>query len=174
MQENQLVLSSLDDLDKALQGFLALVEHFKASEPVTLSLSQFLAESASVRKGRTAAYQVKLVNNSKEHLWLGLLVDIYLKENPIHPEGHHGYFSKEILVPSRSSQEVAFHYNWRELAVFVIDGISFPPDSTWFGPCSMPASYLVRAQLYSEGGDLVEELPLLQRLSEEAPEREIQ
>jgi hypothetical protein len=173
MQENQRSPASLDDIDKAMQGLLALAQHLKASDEAAVSLSRFSAASASVRQGETAAYQIKLLNQSQAHLWLGLVVDIYSRENPVHPDGHHAYFRKELFVPGRASRELAFHYNWRDLAAFVIDGIAFAPDSAWFGPCRAPAGYLVRAQLHSEEGDLVEELQLLQRLSGGAPEREI-
>ena len=164
MQETNLLRSSPDDIEKTMQGLLALAQHLKCKEEVAISLALFRARSASVRKGEIAEYAFKLVNNSKEHLWLGLLVGIYPRENPVHPQGHHAYFRKEIFVPSRSSQELAFHYNWRDSAAFIIDAIPFAPDSGWFGPYDEPARYLVCARLYGADAEPIEELPLLQRL----------
>lgn len=164
-----------------MQGLLSLAHYVKASSDVAVSLSQFMTESMVVRPGEVAEYVLKLVNNGKEHLWLGLLVDIYAYDNQTHPEGHHAYFRKDILVPSRSSQTLVLHYNWLDSAAFVLDGFSFAPDRSWSGPCDVAGNYLVWARLYGpaadgsqmslEGGSgteipmgLVEELPLLQRL----------
>lgn len=162
------------DLDRTMQGLLALATYVKANGDVAVSLSQFMVqgrdgESTLVRQGEVAEYVFKLINNTQEHLWLGLLVDIYARNNQVHPEGHHAYFRKDILVPSRSSQPLAFRYNWLDSAAFVLDGFSFAPDSSWHGPCDAPGDYLVWARLYNQGlefkdGELVEELPLLQRL----------
>lgn len=164
MKDKQSLLTSLDDLDRTMQGLLAFVQHLKATDEVTVSLSVFSATSAIVHKGQVAEYSVKLVNNSMDHLWLALLVDIYARENQSHPAGHHAFFRKELLVPSRSSQKLAFYYNWQDSAAFLIDGYSFAPDRSWFGPFDAPAEYLVWARLYLEGGELAEELALLQHL----------
>ena len=148
-----------------MQGFLALAQHLKREDEVDISLALFLARSASVRKGETAEYALKLVNNSKENVWLGLLVDIYARENPVRPQGHHAYFRKEIFVPGRSSRELAFHYNWQDTAAFVVDAVPFAPDNAGFGPYHETARYLIWARLYRERTELIEEHLLLQQLT---------
>jgi hypothetical protein len=163
MQEDKhLPLSN--DMDKALAGILALGQYLGTPDDVRASIAVLSAKSGAVRSGEPSKYEIKLVNNTRQHCWLNLIVDIYLKENPIHPEGHHAYFAKAVFVASRAIQNVVFIYDWQEKAAFAIDGVLIPVDDAWFGPCKAQKTYLVRAILRSMEGNQFEDLLLVQHL----------
>jgi hypothetical protein len=154
----------LNDVDKALAGIMALGQYLTTPDDVRASISVFSAKSGAVRAGEPTQYEIKLVNNTRQHCWLKLIVDIYLKENPVHPEGHRAYFAKAVFATSRAIQNVVFIYDWQEKAAFAIDGVLLPVDDAWFGLCKAKETYLVRAILRSMEGNLFEDLLLVQRL----------
>lgn len=154
----------LKDIQRAIGGIFAIVRYACSADVVSVSISLFSADAAHVRRGEDSRYELILVNNTVQHCWMRVLIDIYLRENQTHPHGHVAYFAKHIFVRSRGSQRVAVMYDWQEHARFLIDGVVCAPDRIWRGPCQADGVYLIRAMLFTDKEEPCEALTLTQRV----------
>ncbi len=153
------------DYRTALDGLRAMWHYSRALESIDIALSLLSATAPVVHPGRMTTYRVTLVNTGSEPRWLKLIVDIYSAGNPVHPEGHLGYFDKVVMVGARASQDVQIAFDWKECAVFKIEGVEFLADGLWLGPCRTAGVYLVRAIAAGEQGQTLAQLEIHQKLS---------
>jgi hypothetical protein len=154
------------DAYKVIKGFFAILRHGIFKDKICLGLSLFSTTSQVVNPGYNCAYTVGICNTSKQNTWVKLLFDIFLKENSVHPEGHYGFFEKAIFVRAHENQNLRIIYDWKAYVVIDIDGVSFEPDVLWSGDCESKGKYFVKALLFDEDGEAVDELTLVQNLSE--------
>ena len=118
-----------------------------------------------VKQGEPNKYVCVLTNNTARNCWARLLIDIYLKDNPVHPGGHYAYFAKNIHIGSKQSQKIELAYDWNDAAFFYVDGLKLIPDDIWRGFCMARTQYVVRALLKNEDGQPYEQLQLVQSLA---------
>lgn len=154
----------VNDLNRIIKGFFKVIRYFLSRDEIPVDLSLFSTNTGVIEKGKFCKYEIIIANNDLQHLWVRLLIDIYLKSNPHHPEGHYAYFEKRIFVKSHESQSVEFYYNWDNNVLFNIDGISMNPDTTWKGSCKTKDKYFVHALLLNEEGNLFNRLTVIQEL----------
>lgn len=153
------------DIKKIFFGFTNLVRCAYSQERLSVNLAYFSASSPSAHKNSTNSYDVVLANSTNSGVWVTLLFDLYLKENPTHPKGHYAYFGKKIFVKRRESQKVGIRYNWDSDLTFDIDGIILKPDTFWQGPCQTNGYYFVKAVLLNPKGVPYDQLNIIQDVS---------
>lgn len=153
------------DYMAGLKGLRSMVRHSRSMENSSLALSVLSSDSYMVRAGHLNWYQVKIANNTSDCRWFKLIVDIYLEENAVHPEGHFGYFDKVIMARPGDSQDVQIGFDWNECAVFRIEGVDFPADGLCWGPCRTAGVYSVRAIAAEKPGQTLAQLEIHQKLS---------
>lgn len=162
----QLVLNVFRDGGKVIKGFFAILWYGISKDNTNLSLSYFYTTSQVVKPGDNCTYEIVICNISKQSVWVKLRLDIYSKNNSVHPEGHYSYFEKAIFVGAHKRQPVHIIYDWKNRAVMDIDDVSFEPDVFWSGDCDVTGKYAVKAFLIDEKGKVFDELTLVQKLSE--------
>ena len=160
------MISVLRDAGNVISGFFAILWYSISKDKIKLSLSLFTTTSPVVRQGRHCPYNISICNVSEQNAWVRLIIDIYLKENPVHPEGHYGCFEKAIFMRAHQSLSLRIIYDWDEYASIYIDDVSFEPDVFWSGDCQFKGKYLVKALLLDKTGEAFSELSLVQNLSE--------
>jgi hypothetical protein len=154
----------LRDVKRSLAGVFAMGHYWMAKDDIAITLSQF-SSSSTVREGQLAKFEIVLANNASTNSWVRLMVDIYLKDNQTHPEGHYAYFDKHIYLWGQASQRLEVFYDWAQNATFVIDGVPIAADNIWRGACRTTGTYLVRAILLTNMGEPYEELAICNRLA---------
>lgn len=152
------------DLKKTITGITALIRHFLSSDDISTSLSLFSSSSILAKEGKESNYEITLANNTASPCWARLLIDIYLKNNPVHPEGHRAYFEKKIFITSRENQRIKISYNWKDKTIFEINGVSLNPDNVWRGECETKGKYFVKAVLLNEEGKPFDQLTIVQNV----------
>lgn len=70
-------------------------------------------------------------------------------------------------VKAYESQHGNIIYDWKDNIVIDIDDVSFGSDLFWFEDCVSMGKYVVKALLFDENGEVVDELELIQKLSDE-------
>jgi len=156
----------MEDIKRAISESILLMRHLISRDDIPLSLSLFSAGSKSVRWGQDADYMVALINNTDKPIWVRLLIDIYFKNKPVHPEGHHAYFEKMVFIPPSVSQEIRFAYNWKDKGWFEIKGVTLDPDHIWKGDCKINGRYFVYAILQDNGGRIIDQLTIVQEVNQ--------
>jgi hypothetical protein len=159
------MLISRDDGKKIITGIQHLWQYCRTEEHISLSLSQFSSGSAVVKQGEDNRYECVLTNNTTRDCRAKLLIDIYLKDNQMHPVGHYAYLAKKIYITSKRSQKIELVYDWNDRASFYVDGLKLIADDIWRGPCKAQKQYVVRALLLNEEDRPYEELQLVQSLA---------
>ena len=152
------------DLNNIISGLGLLLKYCFSKDDITLALSLFSANSFIVRCGSTYTYEVIIVNNTDRDIGLKLMLDIYLKSNPVHPEGHYAYYVKNIFIKTHEVKHVDFSYNWENHAQFVIDGTVAQSDDLWRGICAVKGMYCVHALLLNEQHTCIDKLTIIQHL----------
>jgi hypothetical protein len=150
------------ELRRLFRGVRTLQAHCTTPDHVPLSISLLRAPGAEVAEGEVMNYELVLANSTGEHQWAKVVVDIYNKKDPSHPNGHFGYFSKRIFLRARQAQKVAMVFNWSEAAWFAIDGVNLAPDGIWIGSCRKSGIYWFKALLFAADNQPAEELVLAQ------------
>lgn len=158
---------SFKDTFNVVKGFFAVLSYAITKDQISLGLSHFSTTFRVVKLGYHCTYQVGICNITEKNEWVRMLFDIYLKKNPVHPEGHYAYFEKTIYVKAQESQQVNINYDWKDNVVIDIDDVSFDPDIFWSGECVSMGKYVVKALLYDEKGEVFDELKLIQKLTDE-------
>src|SRR5436305_10265874 len=141
------LLISRDDRKSIITGIQHLWKYCRTEEQISLAISRFSAGSAIVMKGETNKYSCVLTNNTARNCWATLLIDIYLKDNQVHPGGHYAYLAKKIHIASKTSQKIELDYDWNDRAFFYVNGLKLIPDDIWRGSCLARKQYMVRALL---------------------------
>lgn len=159
------MLVTQNDRQRITTGLQSFWRHFRTADHISLSLARFSAASAVAREGGRNTYECLVANNTGEHRWVKLLIDIYLKDRQVHPEGHYAYFTKSIYVRSKDCEHVRVTYDWNDRAAFCLDGLEFPADDLWRGSCREEKHYMIKASLLNEDGIEYEGLQLIQNLS---------
>jgi hypothetical protein len=136
----------------------------REQERIDCSISLFSAASFDALRSLPAEYSLVLANSASQPLLRKILIDIYKRNCPIHPEGHFAWFDRSFLLPPGKSCEIKLTYDWLEHARFVLDGVALPPDSFWRGDCNAPGRYVVHAVLFDGGGNRSEDLFIVQGL----------
>jgi hypothetical protein len=162
----QLVIDIFRDAGKVVKGLFSIFWYGISKDKISVSLSVFRTNSQVVKQGDNCTYEIGICNISKHSITVKFLFDIYLKENPVHPNGHYGYFEKSIFVQAHKSQDFRIIYDWKDYAVIDIDDITLEPDVFWCGECESKGKFIVRALLLDEKGETFDELTLVQNLSE--------
>lgn len=159
-----LVRTGLNDTRLMISGALKLVRDVRDPDPVTLSMSLFLASSATVKEGMPAKYQIALANMTQQHKLCKLVIDLYLKDDPTHPQGHYGFFEKMVVLEKLTGTAVDIEYDWDKAATVTINGAFAGSAVMWRGPCSRPGTYRVSALLFDHSGSKIEDLYVIQEL----------
>ncbi|GEM_PF-1348754 len=145
--------------------FTRTFRYLRENNEIKTSISLFSTSSRFVKEGEEAYYTIVLANGTLHDLLQKLVIDIYFKDNPVHPDGHYAYFTKEILIPSRMGCELHVKYDWKTMAHFVFDGVILKPDNVWRSECQMKGKYLIHAILSDLDGHPQEHLTLVQELT---------
>jgi hypothetical protein len=153
------------DYIAAVRWLGTIARHSRAPDRIDLALSFLSADAAIAHESHMSIYRLNLANPGTVPRWIKLIIDIYLVENPVHPEGHLGYFDKKILVRPLDSQKVQIGFDWKERAVFRIEGVDFPADGAWWGPCRRLGVYSVKALAAIGEGEIPAQLEIHQTLS---------
>ncbi len=159
-----LLQTGLHDARMMLSGVRKLARYYREPDPPPESISMFLASTSIVKKGVPARYQLTLANVSTHHAFCRFVVDIYYKDNPVHPEGHYGYFEKSLILEKETSTVVDIEYDWNDSVSTAVNGTPSGPGSAWRGLCSLPGFYYVRAFLFDHSGSNLEEVFVIQEL----------
>ena len=154
----------LRDAKRTLAGVFAMRRHWMVTDDIAVTLSQF-SSNGTAREGDLAEFEIVLANNASTNSWVRLMVDIYLKDNQTHPDGHYAYFEKEIYLRGQDSQRLEVFYDWAQNVTFVIDGVPIAADHIWRGDCRATGTYLVKAILLTNMGEPYEELAICNRLA---------
>jgi len=160
-----MVFDAIRDLRKVASGLFALIRYIILRDRVSFCISLFSSNSWVAKKGEVSRYEVIFANNTSKPVWVALLFDIYLKSNPIHPEGHYAFFKKHIYVRSRENQEIKISYDWEDSVIIDIDDIPTSPDDFWRGSCRIKGKYFVHASLLNGDSIAFDHLTLVQELS---------
>jgi hypothetical protein len=152
------------DAKRTRNGLRAMREYGRTADDFNFGISLFAAGSLHARVGQPSHWRIELANAARQHRWVRLLLDIYLKDHPVHPDGHYAYFEKKVFVPARAQQPVVVRYDWQQAPELVIDGVALGPDDYWRGDCAAAGAYLVKAVLLSDAGKAFDEYALVQRL----------
>ena len=155
----------LNDARLTVVGLFAIGRHFFSKDDNLLSISLFSSNSTMAREGEFSKYEVILANNTAQHRWIKLHIDINLKDNSTRPNGIYAYFEKKIFVRSRENQRIEVAYDWRNSVTFTIDGLILSPDTMLCGSWQTRGACLVKAVLFADEGKPYEELTLIQQLS---------
>lgn len=153
------------DLGRTISGIINFARYSLSDENVPVSLSLFASASFQTETGRECRYDISIANNTPQGLWTNLLLDIYQKDNPTHPEGHYAYYEKKVYLQAQASQKIKIIYDWEKPMLFDIDGTVFSPDNSWRGSIKEKGKYLLHAILKAEDGNLIEQLTLIQEVS---------
>ena|SRR5947209_3087052 len=159
------MLINREDRKKIITGLHSLWRYCRTRDDISLSLSRFSSDSALAKEGGLNCYECLVANNTTQHRWVKLLIDIYLKDYPVHPEGHYAYLAKRIYVRSGECQAIELRYNWNDRGSFSLNGMVLPPDDLWRGGCRAQKQYVVKALLLDDGGEIYEDLQIVQSLS---------
>jgi hypothetical protein len=139
-------------------------DYIRKDERIDASLSLFSATSFDVVRSLPAQYSVVLANGTSQLLSRKILIDIYKRDLPVHPEGHHAWFVKSFhLLPGRS-YDITITYDWVKHACFALDGVALPPDDHWLGDCHGLGRYAIHAVLSDGSGNQLEHLFIVQDL----------
>ena len=157
--------TAIKDIRRTVCGIGSLIKYCFEKDDISLALSLFSANSSSIRAGNTYTYDVIIINNTAQDIRARLLFDIYLKNKPVHPEGHFAYYVKNIFIRSHQSSSAVISYNWNDCLKFTIDGHITDPDNVWRGVCSSKGAYLIQAALLDEHGTCLDKLTIAQQLS---------
>lgn len=153
------------DAYKVFNGLISIFRHAISKDKVCLGIALFSALSQKVKLGDNSIYDLTICNASKQSTWVRLIIDIYLHDNCVHPEGHYGYFEKAIFLRTHETQRLHIIYNWKDCASIEIDEIPFKPDVFWYGNGELKGKYLVKALLLDRNKDAYDERTLVQYLS---------
>jgi len=159
------ILFVIGDLRRIISGVINLVRCSVSNENIGVSLSTFSTASFRTEIGKECRYGVSIANNSAQGLWSILLIDIYLKENQKHPEGHYAYYEKRVYLRGRESQNIEIIYNWKTPPLFKIEGAAFSPDNLWRGSLNAEGRFIIHALLKSSENAVIEHLTLLQEVT---------
>lgn len=155
----------IGDFRRIVSGIINLARYYFSNESVRFSLSLFTSSSFKAETGRACRYDVSIANNTPQGLWTNLLMDIYQKDNQVHPEGHYAYYEKRIYLQAQASQKVKITYDWEKPPLFDIDGTVFSPDNSWQGRLKTGGKYTISAILKGEDNMFIEQLTLMQEVS---------
>jgi hypothetical protein len=154
----------LQDIIRIFSGACALISYCFSKDNIPVALSQFSTESFFVIPGNTYSYDLHICNDTGTNAAVKLLVDIYAKELPVHPEGHYAYYSKNIYLTAHESKHLVVSYNWIDSFAIRIDELSHMPDDSWRGTCRQKGAYLIQAILLNEHGQRLDGLSIVQQL----------
>ena len=152
------------DLQRIIRGTAAIFRYLRSHESSQVGLGLFAAASNITVIGQPNRYEVRVVNASQDTRDLTLGVDIYAVDVPRHPEGHYGFFSKQLTVKSGTSSTIAIQYDWLTTAYLLIDGMSSPADGMWRGEVHRPQLYAVTVALFDKQQTQLDELTIYQEL----------
>jgi hypothetical protein len=159
------VRTLLHDFKSLIAGIPVFIRFTREAEDIQVSISSFSTASHAVSKGHECTYEIVLANTTSVDRFQKLLIDIYAKDRPVHPEGHHAYFMKSCLITKRGSTILRFTYDWNDAASFYLDSVRLAPDMSWQGARTTEEKYLIRAVLFDINERPCEELTLVQSLS---------
>ncbi len=154
----------LSDAIKVIKGFFSLAGHTFSKESIPLSLSLFLSNTFKTKVGEPCSYKLEVVNHCSTPQWVRILINIYRHGSWNKGYGHFGYFEKRVFLQAFNSQRVDVIHNWEELAVFLIDNVTFEPDNSWRGHIAAEGKFTIDAVLYDDKGGFIEQLILIQEI----------
>jgi len=154
----------LHDTKLMFSGMADIVRYARDVDNIETSISLFSTPSHIVGSERGCDYEVVIANATPSDCFQTLLIDIYLRDKPIHPDGHYAFFDKTILLRKRGNTTVRISYDWKDRATLLLEKAVVPPDHFWRGECNALEKYVIRATLFGTGGEPCEELTLVQKL----------
>jgi hypothetical protein len=152
------------DAKRIIRAFPVRWNDVRERECIDCSISLFCAASFDVLRSLPAEYSLVIANSTSRPLLRKIVIDIYKRDHPVHPEGHYAWFDRSFRLPAGKSCEIKFTYDWLEHAGFILDGVALPPDGFWRGDCNAPGRYAVHAVLVDGGGNRSEDLFVVQDL----------
>jgi hypothetical protein len=135
-------------------------------ERIDCSISLFSAASFDALRSLPTEYSLVLANSTSQPLLRKILIDIYKRDRPVHPEGHYAWFARSFRLPPGKSCEIKLTYDWLGHARFILDGLALSPDGFWRGECNALGRYEVHAVLFDGGGNRSEDLFIVQDLKQ--------
>ncbi|MFI5251115.1 MAG: hypothetical protein ACHQQQ_01675 [Bacteroidota bacterium] len=153
------------DFIKVISRTRDLIRYAREVDSVPASISIFSCDKPTVRLNQISEYRLILANNSPQDFYVKILIDIYRKEHPVHPEGHFAYFSKSLYLPKMQPLTITVAYDWNREACIVIDDAQCSPEEFWRGTVSEKGVYYINASLYHGGDKSLERLMLAQELA---------
>jgi len=155
----------LRDIKQIIHDIGLLIKYCFSRDEISLVLSLLSVNSFIATPGIISNYEVQITNNTSQETMIKLVLDIYLKSNPQHPEGHYSYFAKNIIMPAYKSKLIMITYNWVDKVQFTFDNYSGNPDDFWQGSCDEKETYIVKALLIDSQGTSRDILTINQQLS---------
>jgi hypothetical protein len=153
-----------NDARRIVRAIPIMWNNVRNRECIDCSISLFSAASFDVLRSVPAEYSLVLANSTSQPLLRRILIEIYKRNRPVHPEGYYAWFDKSFRLPPGESSEIRLTYDWLEHARFILKDIALPPDGFWRGDCNTPGRYAVHAVLFDGGGNRSEDLFIVQDL----------
>lgn len=157
--------AAIRDFKKIALGLLGLLRYLTSEDKISVCLSLFSSDSLTAKEGVVSHYKIVLANNALQPLCVSFMFDIYLRSNPIHPEGHYAFFKKRIYVRGKENQEIKISYDWEDSVIIDIDDIPTNPDDFWRGNFRIKGKYSVNVLLLNGESKSFDRLTLVQELS---------
>jgi hypothetical protein len=133
-------------------------------ERIDCSISLFSAASFDAVRSLPSKYSLVVTNNTSQPLLRKILIYIYKRNSPVHPEGHYASFDRSFRLAPGKSCEIKLTYDWVKHARFIFEGVALLPDNFWRGECNTPGRYAVHAALFEADGKRCENLFIVQDL----------
>jgi len=152
------------DSIKVIAGLFHMLGVLFQEDIVPVSIAIFVSNSNIAEAGHSTTYTLELINNTDTPQSLNLMLDIYIKENPIRQDSHRSCFVKRVYVKGRSNLKVHIFYDWEDKVIFEIEGVTFPSDYFWRGFRRAEGYHYINAILSYAGGLHGETLTLVQKV----------
>ena len=146
------------------RGTCSLIRSCLSKDRIPIALSLFSTSSLIVIPEDTHLYDIYILNNTDENFAAKILIDIYFKDNQVHPEGHYAYYSKNIFLQAREFKHLVMRYNWKDSFTIHFNGCEYLPDTGWRGLCSNAGAYLIQAILLDDRDHRLDSLSIVQKL----------
>jgi hypothetical protein len=158
------LFSVFHDVKQIVRAIPTMWKYLRQQERIDCSISLFSAASSDAFLSLPTEYSLVLANDTSRPLVRKILIDIYRRHRPVHPDGHYAWFHKTFRLLPRTSCVITVTYDWIDAVRFVLNGVALSPDGFWRGDCSAPGPYAVQAVLFDAADNHAELVFIIQDL----------
>jgi hypothetical protein len=152
------------DLSRTVKGALAFVRYLRSQEAIDIALGGFEAASSVVMVGRPCRYVTRITNVSEKVWEVKLTFQVSSIRTAQIPAQPFARFAKHYAILPRRATAIECYYDWRTIAVFMVDSVASPPDESWTGEIKTQQRYRVSAILCDHTGEHLDTLDIYQEL----------